>query len=108
MNIEEMRVKADKALASLGATSFHVAASLQAKGITGYKNSCGECPIANFLRGEFPGYAVEIYCETYSVFLDRVVIAYGGKPIFRGTLPRACVYFIDDFDNEAQYQNLRH
>lgn len=95
--IDLMTVPVDvrTALDRLGGTSDAVADTLRAKGVRGVRNYYADCPVAVWLRGEFPGAPIEV--GVGYVFIDGAEVVMMPEPVRD---------FVHDFDVAGWHADL--
>lgn len=87
------------ALDALGNSPVKVAASLIEKGITGNRHSAGSCPIAEYLKAQFPGVSVSTYYSSAIYEIGDNGLLDDRKEIVNVENPDPVVRFIREFDN---------
>lgn len=95
--------KLSRLLKELGAGKNKVAECLYKKKIKGKINDCYECPVAIFLKKNFPK-ALEVEVDGNNAF---VIFAFHIDSIIYQKLPKAVQDFIYDFDAGVKYEFLK-
>lgn len=90
----DLKERIEKMLAGLGDSGFQVAEALEARGVTGFREDCTSCPVANLIKSEVPA-LVDAAQEDFGV-TDEYVRLPSGE---RVDLPPAIAEFVHDFDN---------
>lgn len=90
----DLKERIERMLAGLGDSGFRVAEALEARGVTGFREDCNSCPVANLLKSEVPA-LVDAAQEDFGVNDEYVRLPDGG----RVDLPDAVAEFVHDFDN---------
>ncbi len=86
--------KIKKALRKLGDTPEKIAASLQERGIKGYRGDAKRCPIANYLRSEFGG---DYFCGYVGVGRKSATVGAAST----NNIPSAVSDFIRAYDGSS-------
>lgn len=63
----------EEALNKLGATATEIADSLRVKGCKGTVDASGHCPLANYLKDQFPGATIYVYNSTTYLGAERIM-----------------------------------
>lgn len=89
----DLKERIEQMLAGLGDSGFRVAEALEARGVTGFREDCTSCPVANLIKSEVP-LLVEASQDDFGVTDEYVRLPGGG----RVDLPEAVAEFVSDFD----------
>ena len=96
----DLKERVSTLIGSLGTSGWKVAETLQARGVTGWREDCTSCPVANLIKAEVPE-TVDLTQEDFGV-TDEYVRLPGGE---RVDLPEPVAEFVRDFDG-GRYLDL--